>query len=115
MKNVFEKDRANGDERPEAGTESCEVVTVVAQQVRPPASSAGDMGSIPDQAAEMLRGAEHCQRRAVKKRALEEEPLRGQTKVFGIWGMIRLESHLFNKDFQHLFCARYNMGIGVQR
>ena len=56
MKNVFEKDRATGDERPEAGTESCEVVAV-AQQLRLPASSAGDVGSIPDQTAEMPHGA----------------------------------------------------------
>lgn len=39
------------------GTESSEVVTVVVQQLRLLASSAGDIGSIPDQATEMPHGA----------------------------------------------------------
>lgn len=57
MKNLFEEDRAKGDGRPKLGTESSEVVTVVVQQLRLLASSAGDIGSIPDRAAEMPHGA----------------------------------------------------------
>ena len=57
---VYEKliwKRAKGDERLKVGTESSEVVTVVVQQLRLLASSAGDIGSIPDQATEMPHGA----------------------------------------------------------
>ena len=63
MKNLFEKDRAKGDKRPKVGNESSEVVTVVVQQLRLLASSAGDIGSIPDQVNEMPHGAQHCQKK----------------------------------------------------
>lgn len=64
MKNLFEEDRAKGDGRPKVGTESSEVVTVVVQQLRLLASSAGDIGSIPDRAAEMPHGAQRCPKKS---------------------------------------------------